>query len=143
MTWASGADRYRKTPLQKIRAFFFEGGGRAQRAQRAAHARSAALVAISNRRGGGGENWVGVVCPQKLIFVGFFGKPIFSRILRPFSRFIGSGPTPSPGISRAKGNAYPVIQILVPPAQRPSPPPGKPFTKPEKKNMRSWGSAAP
>ena len=73
MTWASGADRYRKTPLQKIRAFFFEGGGRAQRAQRAAHARSAALVTISNRRGGGGENWVGDFAPQKLNFVDFFG----------------------------------------------------------------------
>ena len=130
----------KKQPSKKFAPFFLERGGGSARA---AHARSAALVAISNRRGGGGENWVGEICPQKLIFVGFFGKPIFSRILRPFSRFIGSGPTPSPGISRAKGNAYPVIQILVPPAQRPSPPPGKPVTKPEKKNMRSWGSAAP
>ena len=138
MDWASGADRHQKTALQKVRAFFLERGGRGESA-RAAHARSAALVAISNRRGGGGENWVGVVCPQKLIFVGFFGKPIFSRILRPFSRFIGSGPTPSPGISRAKGNAYPVIQILVPPAQRPSPPPGKPVTKPEKKEYAILG----
>ena len=130
----------KNSPPKSSRLFFREGGGGSARA---AHARSAALVAISNRRGGGGENWVGEICPQKLIFVGFFGKPIFSRILRPFSRFIGSGPTPSPGISRAKGNAYPEIQILVPPAQRPSPPPGKPVTKPEKKNMRSWGSAAP
>ena len=130
----------KNSPPKNSRLFFREEGGGSARA---AHARSAALVAISNRRGGGGENWVGGVCGQKLKFVGFFGKPIFSRILRPFSRFIGSGPTPSPGISRAKRNAYPEIQILVPPAQRPSPPPGKPVTKPEKKNMRSWGSAAP
>ena len=72
MDWASGADRHQKTALQKNRAFFLERGRGGS--ARAAHARSAALVAISNRRGGGGENWVGGVCGQKLKFVGFFWK---------------------------------------------------------------------
>ena len=85
MDWASGADRHQKTPLKKIRAFFLEGGGERarararQRAQRAAHARSAALVAISNRRGGGGEDWAGGICGQKLDFLDFFEIQSFFR----------------------------------------------------------------